>query len=245
MSATKAALRAAKSALDAGDYDTAIGEAQKVLTSDSKNYFGLLFLGRAFEKQGKVDDAAKAYHSAAELKPDDSQAWLGLCSLYEAQGGRKVDEYRGAAVKAAEIFAKAGDREKERCQTTVDKLVSFSKQYGTKAQYKRALEVLLPGTELYEFLEGRIPRPGDTYMKRHRGSSKKSPLAGLELAHGSGRSLTMLSGKCLEKVIWRSCIRTSSIGPPMMKCEDSTRRNCLNVLMKCSLFYLWSRRDRS
>ena len=163
MSAIKAALKAAKQAIDAGDYDKAIDEAHKVLASDAKNYFGLLFLGRASEKQGRLEDAAKAYRSAAEAKPEDSQAWLGLCSLYEAQGQRKVDEYREAAVKTAEIFANADDR--DRCQTTVDKVVAFAKQHGTRNQYKKALEVILPNSSLYDFLEGRIPRPSDTYIR--------------------------------------------------------------------------------
>ena len=158
---TKAALKAAKAALDAGDYDTAVKEAQTVLASDEQNYFAKLFLGRAFEKRGKLGDAAKTYEAAAKSKPDDSQAWLGLCSVYEAQGSDRVDEYREAAVRAAEIFAQADD--KHRCQTTIDKLVSFSKQNGTKAQYKRTVKVLLPGSSVYDFLEGRIPRPGDTY----------------------------------------------------------------------------------
>ncbi|KAK3718696.1 Superkiller protein 3 [Vermiconidia calcicola] len=160
---TKAALKAAKSALDSEDYGEAINQAQTVLASDGRNYFAKLFLGRAYEKQDKLDDAAKSYHSAAQLKPDDSHAWLGLCSLYEARGSHKVDEYRSAAVSAAEVFAKADD--KHRCQTTVDKLVTFSKQHGTKTQHKRTLELLLPGSSLYDFLEGRIPHPANTYLR--------------------------------------------------------------------------------
>ena len=163
MSATKAALKAAKSSLDSGDYDSAAKEAQKVLSSDSKNYFALLFLGRACEKLGKVEDAARAYHSAAEAKPEDSQAWLGLCSLYESQGSDKIDEYREAAVKAAEIFANADDR--ERAQSAVDKFVKFAKDNGSKAQYIRALQVILPGSPVFDFLEGRIPRPVNTLTR--------------------------------------------------------------------------------
>ena len=159
----KAALKAAKAALDAEDYDLVITEARKVLASDTHSYFAQLFLGRAFEKQGKLEDAAKTYERAAKSKPDESQAWQGLCSVYEVQSSKKVDEYREAAVKLAEIFANADD--KHRCQTAVDKLVSFSKQHGTKAQYKRALETLLPGGQIYEFLEGRIMLPPQTYMR--------------------------------------------------------------------------------
>ncbi|KAI7617363.1 hypothetical protein KC343_g9486, partial [Hortaea werneckii] len=101
----KANLKAAKAALDAQDWDKVVIEAQIVLASDSQNFFARLFLGRALEKQEKYDESEKTYQAAAKSKPEDSQPWLGLCSVYEAQGSKKVDEYREASVKAAEIFA--------------------------------------------------------------------------------------------------------------------------------------------
>lgn len=160
---SKAALKAAKAALDAGDYEEAVKQAQAVLASDGKNYFAKLFLGRAFEKQGKVIDASQAYSSAANLKPDDPQAWLGLCILFENQGSANVDDFRDASIRLAQIYAESEDRDK--CQTTVDKLVGFSKQHGSKTQYKKALEVLLPTSPLYDFLEGRIQHPALTYTR--------------------------------------------------------------------------------
>ena len=159
----KAALKAAKTALDEENYDKAIEQAKHVLSSDPQNYFAKLFLGRAFEKQGDVVEAAKTYYSAAKLKPDDSQAWLGLCSVYEGQGSETLDDYREAAVKVAEIFATNDD--KHRCQSIIDKLVLFAKQRGTRTQYRKTLEVLLPGSPIYDALEGRIPHPSNTYMR--------------------------------------------------------------------------------
>ena len=52
-----------------------------------------------------------------------------------------------------------------RCQTVIDKYVLYVKKHGTRAQYKRALEVLLPNSSVYDFLEGRIPHPAHTYVK--------------------------------------------------------------------------------
>ncbi|KAG9963923.1 TPR-like protein, partial [Aureobasidium melanogenum] len=163
MSGNKAALKAAKVALDAENYDDAVTQCQIVLASDSQNYFAKLFLGRAFQKQNKLEDAAKTYNSAAEIKPDDAQAWLGLCNLYESQGALKLDQYREAALKVAEIQAAAEDAHK--CQTTINKLVDFTREHGTNAQYKRALEAQLPGSPIYDFLEGRLPSPSHTYTR--------------------------------------------------------------------------------
>ncbi|KAK5129498.1 hypothetical protein LTR08_003221 [Meristemomyces frigidus] len=159
----KANLKAAKAALDAGNYAKAVVESQIVLASYATNYIARLFLGRALEKQGQLEEAAKIYEAAAKSKPGDSQGWLALCSVYEVQGARTVDEYREAAVKAAEVFAEADD--KHRCQTTIDKLTSFAKQHGSQAQNKRVLEVMLPGSPIYDCLEGRVPHPSHTYVR--------------------------------------------------------------------------------
>lgn len=122
-----------------------------------------LFLGRALQKQKKLDEAEKAYRSATTIKPDDTQGWLGLCNLYESQGSGKVDEYREAALKVGEIYAAADD--KHRCQSIIDKFTKFAKENGSTPQYKRSLEVLLPGSPVYDFLEGRIMHPAQTYLR--------------------------------------------------------------------------------
>ena len=47
----------------------------------------------------------------------------------------------------------------------MDKYVGYAKKHGTKTQYKEALEVMLPTSSLYDFLEGRVPNPAYTYTK--------------------------------------------------------------------------------
>lgn len=163
MSGNKAALKAAKTALDGEKYDEAITQAQVVLASDSSNYNARLLLGRAQEKKGQSDDAANTYKKAADSKPDDAQALLGLCSVFEGQGSKKVDEYIDASLKVATIHAKAEDL--HRCQTVIDKLVGFATQHGSSTQQKRALRIMLPGSPVFDFAEGRVPHPSHTLTK--------------------------------------------------------------------------------
>ena len=47
----------------------------------------------------------------------------------------------------------------------VDKYTNFAKKYASPAQYKHALEILLPTSPIYNYLEGRIPNPAYSYMK--------------------------------------------------------------------------------
>ncbi|TKX24637.1 putative superkiller protein [Elsinoe australis] len=163
MSGPKAALKAAKSALDSSEWDEAIKQSELVLEADKKNHFAKLFLGRAYEKKGDVEKSAKVYHEAANSKPDDTQAWQGLVSLYESQGSKYLDEYGEVAVQLAVLFGQAGDL--HRCQTTIDKLTGFAKKHGTPNQYKRSLQVLLPGSSIWEFLEGRVLYPSHTFKR--------------------------------------------------------------------------------
>ena len=47
----------------------------------------------------------------------------------------------------------------------VDKYVGFVKKHGTRTQYRNALELMLPTSSLYSYLEGRFPNPAYTYTK--------------------------------------------------------------------------------
>ncbi|KAF2219848.1 hypothetical protein BDZ85DRAFT_321823 [Elsinoe ampelina] len=163
MSGTKAALKAAKAAIDNSDWDEAITQSEVVIAADNKNHFAKLFLGRAYEKKGDTEKAAKVYHEAADLKPDDKQAWQGLCSLYESQGAKYLDEYGEVAVRLAVLFGQSGDL--HRSQSIIDKLTGYVKKHGTTSQYKRALQVLLPGSPVWDVLEGRIAHPSLTFKR--------------------------------------------------------------------------------
>lgn len=101
---TKAALKAAKAAIDSKKWDEARDHANTVLEKDPNNYFAKLFLGRANDALKKVDDAEKAYHDATKIKPDDAQAWLGLRGMYEGLGPAKVDENIDVGLKLAQIY---------------------------------------------------------------------------------------------------------------------------------------------
>ena len=47
----------------------------------------------------------------------------------------------------------------------MDKYVGDAKKNGSQLQYKRALELMLPTSPLYDYLEGRVPHPSHTYTR--------------------------------------------------------------------------------
>ena len=47
----------------------------------------------------------------------------------------------------------------------MDKYVGFAKEHGSRTQYKRALELIVPTSSLFDYLEGRVPSPAYTYAK--------------------------------------------------------------------------------
>lgn len=101
---TKSALKAAKAAIDAKKWDEAVEQADEALEKDPKNYFAKVFLGRANVGLQKHEEAAKAYNDATGIKPEDTQAWLGLRGLYEGMGPQKVDENTDVGLKLAELY---------------------------------------------------------------------------------------------------------------------------------------------
>ncbi|KAJ8610417.1 hypothetical protein MRB53_038579 [Persea americana] len=159
----KAALKAAKAAFDASKYEEAITQTQSVLESDPSNYNAKLLLGRAQEKQRLFDDAEKTYRSATTLKPDDFQAWSGLCSALAAQGNKNIDASIEATKQLATIHADA--EENEKCQNAIDKLYLSVRQHGKPAQIRQVLGLMLPTNPLYTALEGRVPHPTHTYTR--------------------------------------------------------------------------------
>lgn len=137
----------------------------------------------ALEKSGCYVDSEQAYKLAIESKPKVALAWQGLISLYENQAGKKLDEYHQATTHLVEIYIQEYATsvvqimarpkliplvlrdDHIRCQSVVDKYIEFAKKYASRAQYKHALEILLPTGIVYDYLEGRVPNPASTYIK--------------------------------------------------------------------------------
>ena len=122
-----------------------------------------IFLGFALDKQNKYSDAEQAYDAAIRIKGNDPQAWQGLIKLFEKQGSSRVDAYQTAALRLAEIYRDMDDKYK--CQDVVDKFIAFAQSQGTRQQHKRSLEILLPTSPIFDYLEGRIPHPSHTYQR--------------------------------------------------------------------------------
>ena len=121
-----------------------------------------IFFGFALDKLAKHDEAEDAYSAATKIKASDPQAWQGLIRLYEKQGSSKLAQYQVSALKLAEIYQNLDD--KYRCQDVVDKFLGFAKNHGTRIQHKRAQEIVLPTSPIYDYLEGRVPHPSQTYQ---------------------------------------------------------------------------------
>lgn len=163
MASAKAALKAVKVSIDAGDFAKASTDAAELLKQDGKNYNALMFLGFAEEKLKHFAEAEKALKKAADLRPQDVQPYKGLVRLYEQQGADKVDAYHDVVANLTEIYAQQEDR--EQCQGTINQFEAFVKKHGSPVQYRRMLEYMLPTSPVYRVLEGRVPHPSHTYQR--------------------------------------------------------------------------------
>ena len=163
MAASRAALKSIKAAIDANDFSAAKEKAIELIKQDSKNYTAFILLGFACDKLDNIESAEKAYETASKLKPNDPQALKGLITLFEKQGQNCLDKYHTTAVRLAELCCSDDDR--AQCQNVIDKYETFAKKHGSRSQYRRALELHLPSSRLYSYLEGRIPHPSHTLSR--------------------------------------------------------------------------------
>ncbi|KAL2835064.1 hypothetical protein BDW59DRAFT_168364 [Aspergillus cavernicola] len=160
---SKSALKEVRTALDSKNFELAADKAKTLVKEQPQNYHAYVFLGLSQDKLNHYLEAERAYLAATHIKGDDKTAWQGLISLYEKQGNQKLEKYREAALKLGQVFADLDDQ--HRCQDVVDKYIGFTKRNGTRLQYKKALEIHLPTSPLYSFLEGRVPNPAQTYSR--------------------------------------------------------------------------------
>ncbi|KAF4854038.1 Superkiller protein 3 [Colletotrichum siamense] len=161
MSSSKAAVKAIGDSVKQQKWDDAIQKATEFLEREPKHYQANILLAFALDKKNRVDEAEKAYKTAAAQKPKEPAAWQGLIKLYEKQDRKRIEAYHQAAVSLAEIYRDAEDMYK--CQDVIDKFVDFARSQGDTAQYIDALSVILPGSPIYPALEGRVPHPAKTY----------------------------------------------------------------------------------
>lgn len=64
-------------ALDASQYDHAIAWLSRAIRRDPKPAY-LASLGSALQRQGRLEDALKAYDKAVQIRPDDANLWRDL-----------------------------------------------------------------------------------------------------------------------------------------------------------------------
>lgn len=163
MAPSKSALKSIKGHLDKGNFKQAAEEAKEVVQQDNQNHTAFLFLGFACEKLGDLGAAENALSSAANLKPEDVQAYKGSINLYEKQNHLKIDQYHDVTFRLAQLYAEKDDR--EQCQNVVDKYETFAKKFGSPSQYRHALELIVPSSPLYQALEGRVLKPSLAYQR--------------------------------------------------------------------------------
>lgn len=71
-------------------------------------YYRNLYLGRALQKLGSIDESEEAYKTALaidEKYEKQPEPWKGLLDVYEAK--KNIDEYMKAAVRLATIYRDA------------------------------------------------------------------------------------------------------------------------------------------
>ncbi|KAI0051258.1 TPR-like protein [Auriscalpium vulgare] len=150
-------LKAARDAITKKDYQAAHDASSQVLDYEPDNYNAKAFLGLSLLELGQVERSEQSYRSAIETNPKQLLAWQGLSKVYER--GKKWDQFTETLSKLAELFATSQDATK--CAETVQKLVEFRRDRGTRQQVVEVLSLYLPDSPFYATLSS-LPPPDPT-----------------------------------------------------------------------------------
>ncbi|EEB08643.1 ski complex TPR repeat subunit Ski3 [Schizosaccharomyces japonicus yFS275] len=158
----KAALKAAREALNTKNYEEAINLSKKVLLFEPQNYNAHVFLGLGYVSLENYAEAEHAYLEATEIDNKSLLAWQGLWNLYD----KKHDLESLQKMTDLICTRLMNNDERERCFTTMNKFQSSAQQYGTPEQKFQALKLLTPeGGTFYDYLEGLVPSVALLYMQ--------------------------------------------------------------------------------
>jgi tetratricopeptide (TPR) repeat protein len=90
----------------AGDMDTAITALEYVVSQDPTYKFSLMYLGRAYYRKGRYQDAFAVLQRALAVNNDDEQAWLalGLTQLRLGQNDKGIESLKGGITLANKVM---------------------------------------------------------------------------------------------------------------------------------------------
>ena len=89
-----------------GDMDAAIAALEYVVSQDPTYKYSLTYLGRAYYRKGRYQDAFAVLQRALAVNPDDEQAWiaLGLTQLRLNQNEKGIESLKGGITLANKVM---------------------------------------------------------------------------------------------------------------------------------------------
>jgi tetratricopeptide (TPR) repeat protein len=86
--------------------DTAITALESVVAEDPTYKFSLMYLGRAYYRKGRFQDAFAVLQRALAVNNDDEQAWLalGLTQLRLGQNDKGIESLKGGVTLANKVM---------------------------------------------------------------------------------------------------------------------------------------------
>ena len=89
-----------------GDMDVAIAALEYVVSQDPTYKYSLTYLGRAYYRKGRYQDAFAVLQRALAVNPDDEQAWLalGLTQLRLNQNDKGIESLKGGITLANKVM---------------------------------------------------------------------------------------------------------------------------------------------
>ncbi|GBB89353.1 hypothetical protein RclHR1_01600025 [Rhizophagus clarus] len=202
MATVKAALKSAREAIAAKNYDDAIKECERVLQYEEKNYNAFVFIGVAYSNSNRFSEGEQAYLRAIDIDYSNVLAWQGLAKLYESQSNWP---------KLAETWQELLNRESDskKVLDVINKLVNlYTEKMKDRKSLISSLKYFLPESPYYntiKHLDG-FPKPTQTLLKiielidKDESETIKSEVETRRKRINTGSSVSEIRSRVLKEV---------------------------------------------
>lgn len=116
-------------------------------------------MGVVYEHTSKFAESIAAYSQAAKIQPHNPNSWKGLLGICERTHNGQL--YLTSTIGLIQCYEQTDDM--VRAVDSLEKAKRFVKKYPWRTSEYDILELQLPGSLIYEYMEGRLPPPDETY----------------------------------------------------------------------------------
>lgn len=155
----KSLIKQTKQVISDKNFSLALELSEDILSEDPDNLHGLVFSAYAYDGLENYAKSEEAYLKAAKIDPYSVIPWKGLLVLSEKKKSGPM--HLKFTIGLIQCFEQTDEFMKG--LSAFNQTKAFAKKHPWPNSKQEILELQIPGSPIFNFLQSRFPNPADTY----------------------------------------------------------------------------------